>query len=95
MTGVGARSPSLLAGMVFDEKGERLTPTHAVKKGARYRYYVSASLVRGERRGSHGRHIPAGDLETLVIGKLRDFFADGGSIRDAYACQDDVATTAA
>jgi hypothetical protein len=28
------RHPSLLTGMVFDETGERLTPTHAVKKGA-------------------------------------------------------------
>ena len=44
-TGARAKAPSLLAGMVFDEVGERLTPTHAVKKGARYRYYVSASLV--------------------------------------------------
>ena len=73
---VTARKVSLLAGMVFDENGERLTPTHAIKKGARYRYYVSASLVKGEGKGSHGRRIPAGDLETLVIARLRDFFAD-------------------
>ncbi|WP_102845496.1 recombinase family protein, partial [Methylocella silvestris] len=91
-TGAGIRAPSLLAGMVFGANGERLTPTHAVKKGARYRYYVSASLVRGEGKRSHGRRIPAGDLETLVIGKLRDFFADAGSILDACAPQAGVAT---
>ena len=48
-TGAGARHPSLLTGMAFDERGERMTPTHAVKKGARYRYYVS-SPWRPERR---------------------------------------------
>ena len=37
-TGARASHPSLLTGMVFDETGERLTPTYAVKKGTRYRY---------------------------------------------------------
>ena len=43
-TGADAKQPSLLAGLIFDETGERLTPSHAVKKGTRYRYYVSRSL---------------------------------------------------
>src|SRR5262249_12123132 len=34
-----AAEPSLLAGLLFDAGGERLTPSHAVKKGRRYRYY--------------------------------------------------------
>jgi hypothetical protein len=47
-TGARARHPSLLTGMVFDEvAGERLTPTYVVKKGTRYRYYVSTSLGGG------------------------------------------------
>lgn len=37
------RSP--LAGKLFDETGDRLTPSHANKKGRRYRYYVSHRLV--------------------------------------------------
>src|SRR6516162_767113 len=37
--------PSLLTGLLVDARGERLTPSHAVKKGRRYRYYVSASLI--------------------------------------------------
>src|SRR5215471_14915903 len=40
-----ASEPSLLAGLLVDARGERLTPTHAVKKGRRYRYYVSAALI--------------------------------------------------
>ena len=70
--------------MVFDETGERLTPTHAVKKGTRYRYYVSTSLVTGAgKKRSSGRRIPAGNLEGLVINKLRTFLADPGAILDA------------
>jgi DNA invertase Pin-like site-specific DNA recombinase len=79
--GEDAKQPSLLAGLVFDDTGERLTPSHAVKKGTRYRYYVSRSLIVGtaeDRPG--GWRIPAANLESLVINKLRDFLADQGAI---------------
>jgi site-specific DNA recombinase len=33
-------SPALLAGRIFDDRGNRMTPTHSNKRGARYRYYV-------------------------------------------------------
>ena len=70
--------------MVFDETGERLTPTYAVKKGTRYRYYVSTSLITGAGKNrSSGRRIPAGNLEGLVINRLRTFLADPGAILDA------------
>ena len=71
--------------MVFDESGGRLTPTHAVKKGTRYRYYVSNSLITGPpaSRQSSGRRIPAGNLEGLVINRLRAFLCDEGGILDA------------
>ena len=83
-TGLRAKYPSLLAGMVFNETGERLTPTYAVKKGTRYRYYVSTSLITGaERNRSAGRRIPAGNLEGLVINRLRTFLADPAAILDA------------
>src|SRR6202022_2627999 len=42
---VGAEAPSLLSGLIFDSDGARLSPTHAVKKGKRYRYYVSTALI--------------------------------------------------
>ena len=83
-SGVRAKQPSLLAGLLFDEKGERLTPTHAVKKGTRYRYYVSATLLtEAGRKRSGGRRIPAGNLEGLVMDRLRSFFADPGAVLDA------------
>src|SRR4029077_8182175 len=38
------RPPSLLVGVLFDDDGNRMTPSYAVKKGTRYRYYVSCPL---------------------------------------------------
>ena len=41
-----------------------MTPTHAVKKGRRYRYYVSTPLITGTRSDhAKGWRIPAGDIE--------------------------------
>jgi site-specific DNA recombinase len=82
--GADAKYPTLLAGLAFDDSGERLTPTHAVKKGTRYRYYVSKSLITGAAKDhSQGRRIPAGNLESLVVGRLRAFLADGGALLSA------------
>jgi hypothetical protein len=79
-----AKQPSLLAGLAFDETGERLTPSHAVKKGMRYRYYVSRSLiVESAKDHANGRRIPAGNLESLVINRLRAFLTDQGAMLDA------------
>jgi site-specific DNA recombinase len=89
-TGARTKQPSLLTGMVFDEAGERLTPTWSVKKGTRYRYYVSTSLVTGAARsGSNRCRIPAGNLEKVVINRLRIFLANRGEILDAIDNQVD------
>ncbi len=72
---------NLLTGMLFDADGQPMTPTHAVKKGVRYRYYVSRRLVTGTKseKGNpetSGQRIPAANLEGLVVQRLRSFFAD-------------------
>ena len=83
-TGARTKHPSLLTGLVFDETGERLTPSYSVKKGTRYRYYVSTTLLTGAGRNrSSGRRIPAGNLEGLVINRIRAFFADPAAVLDA------------
>ena len=80
-----AVEPSLLVGLVHDETGERMTPTHANKKGTRYRYYVSQGLIqRGRWRGIEtGRRVPAGELEHLVAHRIIDFLADGPAVLGA------------
>jgi site-specific DNA recombinase len=83
---VGAEAPSLLSGLIFDGDGARLSPTHAVKKGRRYRYYVSTALITGSRsEHPKGRRIPAGDIEGLVLDRLRALFASGAEVSDAVA----------
>jgi site-specific DNA recombinase len=69
--GAEAREPSLLTGLLFDTGGERLSPSHAVKKGKRYRYYISRSLIT-EAGSDHGRgwRLPAHDIEQAVIGAV-------------------------
>jgi len=46
---VDAAEPSLLAGMLTDGQGNRFTPSHAVRSGRRYRYYVSAAPIAEAR----------------------------------------------
>jgi hypothetical protein len=83
-TGANTKAPSLLTGLLFDGTGERLTPTWSVKKGTRYRYYVSTSLVKGDGgTRSTRRRIPAGNLENIVIERLRKFFSSRGELLDA------------
>ena len=77
----------MLTGL-FDASGERLTPTHAVKKGTRYRYYVSTALITGARKpNTGGWRIPAGNLEGLVIDRLRKLFAEQGELLDTVGEQ--------
>ncbi len=51
-TGVNNKESSLLAGLVFDSSERRLTGTHAVKHGKRYRYYAG---MRSSGRSSPSR----------------------------------------
>lgn len=52
-SGLRTRAPSLLAGMLFDNDRNRMTPSHAGKQGDRYRYYVSRPLITNQRDGSN------------------------------------------
>ena len=73
--------PSLLAGLLFDGHDNRMTPSHAVKKGTRYRYYVSRPLITKDRPDrSTGRRIPAAEIEHLVVSRVRQWLLDPGGI---------------
>jgi site-specific DNA recombinase len=80
-SGTRARQQSLLAGLLFDGNGNRMTPTHAVKKGVRYRYYVSRPLItKAQTEPSAGLRIPARQLEQVVTSRVRQWLIDPGSI---------------
>ena len=63
-------SPSLLSGIVFDAKGVRLTPTHAVKRGKRYRYYTSQAAIKRTSNRPEVTRFPAHEIEGLVTAQL-------------------------
>src|SRR4029450_3677131 len=41
-------SPAILSGRLFDAAGNRMSPTHTNKGGARYRYYVSQAVLQNK-----------------------------------------------
>jgi site-specific DNA recombinase len=83
---VGAEAPSLLAGLIVDADGNPMTPTHAKKRAKRYRYYVSASLLdRDHSRAQKGMRIPAGDIEALVLDRLRALLSSRTDVSETLA----------
>ena len=55
-------------GRIFDDRGNRMTPSHARKRGIKYRYYISSALLQGraEQAGTVSR-VPADEIEALVV----------------------------
>jgi site-specific DNA recombinase len=86
-TGIGVKNPSLLAGLLFDGEGHRMTPTHAVKKGRRYRYYVSRPLIIGARADADGLRIPAMEIEQIVTNRIRRLLSEPASIFEILEAQ--------
>jgi DNA invertase Pin-like site-specific DNA recombinase len=82
---VKSAEPSLFAGLLIDARGERLTPSHAVKKGRRYRYYVSASLITeaGTDR-AQGWRLAAREIEDAVITILADALSSPARLLDWF-----------
>ena len=63
----GKGASSSLVGKLFDETGERFTPSHTVKEGRRYRYYVLHRLVTGRAIETKPRwRLPAAELERTI-----------------------------
>jgi site-specific DNA recombinase len=79
--GMSERQVGLLSGILFDARGERMTPTYSMKNGARYRYYVSRSLMTGAAKDS-GQRIPASELEALVRRRIHDWLTDRPAMLD-------------
>src|SRR5260370_17565808 len=57
--GKPGNEPSLLTGILFDAQGARMSPTHANKKGTRYRHYISRPLLtRSTKTKTKTHHTP-------------------------------------
>ncbi|MBL8704254.1 MAG: recombinase family protein [Rhodospirillales bacterium] len=80
-----AKVPSLLTDLLFDERGDRLCPSHASKNGRRYRYYISKRLMHRANPGDTGWRLPASEIERVVIGTIATFFRDARQMVDALS----------
>ena len=65
-------SGALLAGKLFDDRGNRMRASFSVKKGVRYRFYASSAVLR-RRKGKAGSvaRVPAHDIEVAIAEALR------------------------
>jgi DNA invertase Pin-like site-specific DNA recombinase len=65
-------SEALLLGKLYDDKGNRMSPSYSTKNGVRYRFYVSSALLRGRKTdvGSVGR-VSAAEIESAVLTALQ------------------------
>ncbi|CAN5239774.1 hypothetical protein BH10PSE7_BH10PSE7_36100 [soil metagenome] len=65
-------SGALLSGRIYDDRGNRMSPTYAMRKNLRYRYYVSAPLVQGQRDRAGGvARVPAAEIESAVLAAIK------------------------
>jgi DNA invertase Pin-like site-specific DNA recombinase len=86
-----SRSGALLTGKIFDDRGQRMTPTHATKGAVRYRYYTSSVLVQGQpaKAGSIAR-VPGPEIESIVVGAVRKHLSLSADIDAAAVIQNNV-----
>lgn len=68
---------SPLAGLLFDEHGNGFTPSHANKKGRRYRYYVNRAVLQNRLQDAGSVHrISAPRIEGIVAQWLLRLLTD-------------------
>ena len=87
------KSKALLSGLLFDDAGNRMIPTHATKNRVRYRYYISQPRQRGysdDPVGSISR-VPADQIEALVTNAVRDRLMKSGDRSQSLSEQNAVA----
>ena len=63
-----ANTPAILRGLLFDELGNAIVPTHTRKGGRLYRYYISTRAIQSGYDESPVRNIPAGEIVRRQLG---------------------------
>jgi site-specific DNA recombinase len=86
----------LLTGLLYDDTGDRMSPTHAKAHGRRYRYYVSSRIKATKRTDPSSWRIPAPEIDRTVVqfaatilndhGQLVDWIKANATNSDIQAC---------
>lgn len=80
-------SANMLAGLLFDDQGDRFTPTHSFKNGKRYRYYavLPPSGRTSKKVTRPALRIAASEIESLVVDELKACLTDHKRLVDLLA----------
>jgi len=85
------KSEALLLGRIFDDRSHRMTPSHARRRGIKYRYYISSALLQGRpKQAGTVNRIPAREVEALVIKAVRDRLNESTETADTLLIQNHV-----
>src|SRR5579872_810316 len=77
------QSSSLLTGLMEDGEGNRFTPSFTIKRGRRYRYYVSQPAIgKVEGQWEKPTRVPAHEIESRVKERLQAFLKSDAEIFD-------------
>jgi site-specific DNA recombinase len=71
---------ALLSGLLYDSRGNRMSPSYSIKNGVRYPFYVSAALLKGRKQeaGAIAR-VPAAEIEKATLNVLRRYVQEAGN----------------
>ena len=68
---VRRQAPALLRGLIFGPDGRALSPTHTLRNGKRYTYYVSQAVLKGTDDACEVRRVSAGEIDAAVMDQIR------------------------
>ena len=89
-TGLRLNPPACWPVYYEDAQGNRLTPSHTVKNGKRYRYYVTQSTV-GKAKDAHVSFVrlAAYEIESQVLSRLAAFLQSQKEVMDQLGVSED------
>lgn len=79
-------SNSLLAGKIYDDKNNRMTPSYSKTRNKKYRYYVSQPVLKFDKtKAGSVSKLPAEETEKFVTDEIRSYFFDTKQIHNYIA----------
>ena len=88
---VTRKSGSFLSGKLFDDKGNKMTPSHSNTRNKRYRYYVSQAILQCDRQNAGAiSKVPAEEIENCVKTEVATFLKEEKTIQ-TYISELDIA----
>lgn len=83
---VSAKSPSMLAGLLFDDKGNPMSPKHSRTRKRYYRYYTSQAIIQSRHHEAGSLpNVPAGEIEKLIKQEIQSFLHNTERLQSEFS----------